>query len=174
MVYLKLMRLSCSAGRAVNASNSDITSDVNWSHSEADIALCGFLAFYCRGDMAQMDRLFRSSGLYRDKWDREQNGSTYGVITMTNAVANCKSLSGKEQTLLSVPPLRTVLDSFPSYGSSLSKSVAFAIDRLERDKILYFTMTVFMYKEILFYVIVYIFMIFCAIFQSKFFTTKGT
>ena len=66
-------------------------SDINWSHSEADIALCGFLAFYCRGDMAQMDRLFRESGLMRDKWDRPQSNSSYGVITMTNAIAHCTS-----------------------------------------------------------------------------------
>ena len=30
--------------------------------------------------------------------------------------------SGKEKTLLSFPPLRTVRESFPSHGSSLSKT----------------------------------------------------
>ncbi len=38
-----------------------------------------------------MDRLFRSSGLYCDKWDRKQSGSTYDIITMTNAISNCQS-----------------------------------------------------------------------------------
>ena len=60
------------------------------SHSEADLALCNHLAFYCRKDDAQMDRLFRSSGLYReDKWDRKQSGSTYGRITIARAVDDC-------------------------------------------------------------------------------------
>jgi len=41
------------------------------SQSEADLALCNLLAFWTGGDRARMDRLFRQSGLYRDKWDRK-------------------------------------------------------------------------------------------------------
>lgn len=40
------------------------------SQSQADIALCNLLAFYTK-DAAQIDRLFRGSGLMRPKWDRE-------------------------------------------------------------------------------------------------------
>ncbi len=40
------------------------------SDSEADLALCSLLAFWCDGDADRIDRLFRLSGLYRDKWDR--------------------------------------------------------------------------------------------------------
>jgi hypothetical protein len=40
------------------------------SDSEADLALCSRLAFWCRGDRDRIDRLFRASKLYRDKWDR--------------------------------------------------------------------------------------------------------
>lgn len=40
------------------------------SHSEADMALLTILAFWCGGDTEQMDRLFRSSSLYREKWER--------------------------------------------------------------------------------------------------------
>ncbi len=40
------------------------------SHSEADLALCGMLAFWTGGDPIRMDRLFRMSGLYREKWKR--------------------------------------------------------------------------------------------------------
>src|SRR5215204_2629492 len=40
------------------------------SHSEADLALCGMLAFWTGGDAARIDSLFRQSGLYRKKWDR--------------------------------------------------------------------------------------------------------
>jgi putative DNA primase/helicase len=37
------------------------------SQSEADQALCNKLAFYCRGHADQIDRVFRLSGLYREK-----------------------------------------------------------------------------------------------------------
>ena len=40
------------------------------SHSEADLALCGMLAFWTGGDAARIDSLLRRSGLYRKKWDR--------------------------------------------------------------------------------------------------------
>lgn len=55
------------------------------SRSEADIALCNALAFWTNRDPARMDRLFRQSGLMREKWDRPQSGSTYGAITIQNA-----------------------------------------------------------------------------------------
>lgn len=59
------------------------------SQSEADIALCNMLAFYTGKDHMQMDRLFRSSGLMRDKWDRQQSGTTYGAITIQNSIDCC-------------------------------------------------------------------------------------
>ncbi|MBR5202548.1 MAG: nucleoside triphosphatase [Clostridia bacterium] len=61
------------------------------SHSEADMSLASYLAFWCSGDVEQMDRLFRMSGLMRDKWDRAQSGSTYGEITLNRAVANASA-----------------------------------------------------------------------------------
>jgi len=63
--------------------NGEIPEDK--SHSESDMALCILLAFWCGRDVAQMDRLFRLSGLMRDKWDRAQSGSTYGQITLKKA-----------------------------------------------------------------------------------------
>lgn len=56
------------------------------SQSEADMALCNALAWWTRGDAGRVDRLFRQSGLMREKWDRPQAGSTYGAITVENAV----------------------------------------------------------------------------------------
>ncbi len=61
------------------------------SQSEADMAFCGMLAFWCGGDTKLMDSIYRKSGLMRDKWDRKQSGSTYGMITLTRAAASCKS-----------------------------------------------------------------------------------
>ncbi|GAH54756.1 unnamed protein product, partial [marine sediment metagenome] len=54
------------------------------SHSEADLALCGMLAFWTRGDRERVDRLFRRSQLCRRKWDENHRagGATYGQMTI--------------------------------------------------------------------------------------------
>jgi len=59
------------------------------SQSEADAALCSILAFWTQ-DPAQIDRIVRSSGLMRDKWDTKHHadGRTYGEATIDNALAN--------------------------------------------------------------------------------------
>lgn len=59
------------------------------SGSEADLALCNHLAFWTGGDAAQIDRLFRSSSLMRDKWDAKHaaSGATYGEMTIAAALA---------------------------------------------------------------------------------------
>lgn len=41
------------------------------SQSEADLALASHLTWWSGGDTARADRLFRRSGLYRAKWDRD-------------------------------------------------------------------------------------------------------
>jgi len=82
---------------AVNARNGSLFCDLFQgkiegkysSQSEADLALCNILAFYTGKNAAQMDRLFRQSALMRDKWDRQQAGSTYGAITIQNAIDHC-------------------------------------------------------------------------------------
>jgi len=54
------------------------------------MALCCLLAFWTGGDHQQIDRLFRQSGLLRDKWDEVHyaDGSTYGEKTIERAVAS--------------------------------------------------------------------------------------
>ena len=58
------------------------------SQSEADMALCCLLAFWTGGDRGRMDRLFRQSGLIREKWDdvHYADGSTYGEKTIERAI----------------------------------------------------------------------------------------
>lgn len=56
------------------------------SQSEADLAFCNALAVFTGGDLAQMDRLFRRSGLMREKWDRKTGGETYGEMTLKRAL----------------------------------------------------------------------------------------
>ena len=64
----------------------------NWeegydSQSDADMALVSILAFWCGNVEEQIDRIFRTSGLMRDKWDRMTGDRTYGQITIRNAVS---------------------------------------------------------------------------------------
>jgi hypothetical protein len=63
---------------------------LNGTHSEADIALVGGLAFWTGPDPVQLDRLFRGSGLMRPKWDSRRGASTYGAITIGNAI-DCRT-----------------------------------------------------------------------------------
>ncbi len=55
--------------------------------SAADMALCCLLAFWTNGDTQRMDRLFRASGLMREKWDERRGDRTYGEMTIMNACA---------------------------------------------------------------------------------------
>lgn len=56
------------------------------SPSNADLALCDVLAFWTQ-DAGQLDRLFRQSGLMRDKWDERHGAQTYGAMTIGKALA---------------------------------------------------------------------------------------
>lgn len=58
------------------------------SQSEADMSLCRKLAFWSGKDREQMDRLFRQSKLYREKWDvkHHASGATYGEETIARAM----------------------------------------------------------------------------------------
>ena len=62
------------------------------SQSEADMALCQMLAFWTGCDADKMDAIFRQSGLMREKWDRQQSGSTYGALTIQKAIAGCTTV----------------------------------------------------------------------------------
>ena len=62
------------------------------SRSDADMALVSMLAFWCGCVEEQIDRIFRSSGLMRDKWDRMTGDATYGQITIRNAIASCSEI----------------------------------------------------------------------------------
>ena len=69
----------------------------NWeegydSQSDADMALVSILAFWCGNVEEQIDRIFRTSGLFRPKWDRRTGDSTYGQITIRNAVSTSSTI----------------------------------------------------------------------------------
>ena len=80
---------SCKTGQVFQLLYSGGWQGIFNSQSEADLALCGQLAFWCQKDEAQIDRIFRSSGLMRPKWDEKRGAVTYGQMTITKAVASC-------------------------------------------------------------------------------------
>ena len=80
---------SCKSGYLFNILYQGSWQGVYSSQSEADLALCNQLAFWTQKNASQMDRIFRTSGLMRDKWDKQRGGQTYGAITIGKAIANC-------------------------------------------------------------------------------------
>jgi len=75
------------------------------SQSEADLALCGLLAFWTGKDPQRMDALFRKSGLMRPKWDERHGKDTYGALTVQKAIASCTKVFQPKQ-MTAFPPLR--------------------------------------------------------------------
>lgn len=66
-----------------------------FDNSFADAALCSHLAFWTGKDCERMDRLFRRSGLFRDKWaDRPD----YGPRTILFAAGHCQSVYGSKKS----------------------------------------------------------------------------
>lgn len=59
-----------------------------FDHSSADAALCQHLAFWTGRDCERIDRLFRQSALYRDKWEREG----YARDTVLHATSHCRAV----------------------------------------------------------------------------------
>lgn len=62
------------------------------SQSEADMAFSNDLAFWTNRDFEKMDRIFRLSSLYRDKWDEKRKDTTYGAETLNKAIADCTNV----------------------------------------------------------------------------------
>ena len=94
------------------------------SQSDADMALVSILAFWCGNVEEQIDRLFRTSGLMRDKWDRQTGDRTYGQITIRNAVASNGTIYTPIRVTESAENDFTDLDeedTLPSFEPDLSK-----------------------------------------------------
>ena len=85
---------------ASNSANGERFKDYmngNWqeyydNQSDADMSFISMLAFWCGCDEEQMDRIYRSTKMMRPKWDRRQAGTTYGAITIRNAVSSCQNI----------------------------------------------------------------------------------
>jgi len=114
------------------------------SQSEADLALCSILAFYTTSEM-QIDRIFRRSGLYRDKWNEKRGRQTYGDGTIRKAITETNKhysgprpkgapeISEDELNCYSLPegpkfecnlPKEHFIQRFMTYGSDISDAYA--------------------------------------------------
>lgn len=81
-------------------------------HSRGDLALCKILAFWTGRDRNQMDRIFRNSGLMREKWEQPRSetnrdgitlgAGTYGSQTIELAIANQIDVYQPPKTKVSV------------------------------------------------------------------------
>lgn len=80
---------NCKSGNLFSMLYSGAWQGLFPSQSEADLAFCNQLAFWTGRNEAQMDRIFRSSGLMRPKWDERRGIETYGNITIGKACAAC-------------------------------------------------------------------------------------
>jgi primase-polymerase (primpol)-like protein len=69
----------------------------NWSalgypsQSEADLAWAGMLARHTGAQPEQIDRMFRASGMMRDKWDEQRGAQTYGELTIAKVLEGIDS-----------------------------------------------------------------------------------
>lgn len=71
--------------------------------SSGDLALCGY--FVRQGLTAsEADQIFRTSALFRDKWDEMRGTKTYGELTLAKAFSNSRASSqGGQPTALVTP-----------------------------------------------------------------------
>ena len=68
------------------------------SHSEADAGLLAMLAFWTGRDPARMDRLFRASGLMREKWNGRRGATTWGEQEISRACSRCLETFAERET----------------------------------------------------------------------------
>jgi hypothetical protein len=85
---LQAIRRSKSGARFGELYDEGNLSDHGEDESVADFALVGILAFWCGPDPERIDRLFRGSMLYREKWNFKRGQSTYGAQTIQKILAN--------------------------------------------------------------------------------------
>lgn len=92
--------------------NGDIA-EYNDDHSSADLALCNILAFWTGRDADAIDRVFRKSALFRDKWLRDD----YRAETIRKAIADCAEVynpaAQQQQSTVFDRLGATTLDTFP-------------------------------------------------------------
>ncbi|MCB2141247.1 hypothetical protein KQH27_00905 [bacterium] len=82
------------------------------SHSEADLAFCGILAFWTGKDPVSIDRIYRKSKLYRSKWDEKRGNRTYGQKTIEQAIRSAMDIYQPSSNPLAVSNLLKEIELF--------------------------------------------------------------
>jgi primase-polymerase (primpol)-like protein len=84
------------------------------SQSEADLSFVDSLMFFCQNDTATVDRIFRSSGLMRDKWDRKDYRDEIFRIAHSTEVMkwdmNIDNQQQEEKIERVIVPINAILD----------------------------------------------------------------
>lgn len=75
-----------------NGDRREYAAGDNDGASEADLALCSLLAFWCGPDSERIDRLFRGSSLCREKWLRRPD---YRELTISAALERAEFWGGR-------------------------------------------------------------------------------
>jgi hypothetical protein len=81
------------------------TSDYGGDDSRADLALCTMIAYWVGADRARIDRIYRQSGLLREKWERQD----YRDATIEKAIATAAK-EPAHQVRRSLPHLQLDVD----------------------------------------------------------------
>lgn len=94
-------------------------SEYNHDHSSAELALMNYFVFYTQ-DEQQLNRLYASSSLSRDKWDEvhSSDGRTYGEMTLQKAIDDCEHVykpkqvtsSTRSRSKLKLTPIKEILN----------------------------------------------------------------
>lgn len=98
------------------------------------MALCMLLAFWTGRDATQMDRLFRRSGLYREKWDELHygDGRTYGEGTIERAIAQTDEVYEPDHSISDVFVSAETEGLSPDAAARLREREAERIETIER------------------------------------------
>jgi putative DNA primase/helicase len=67
------------------------------THSHADSALVFMLAWWTQ-DPSQIDSIFRSSGLFREKWDSSRGNMTYGGLLIDDALSHVTPRTARQSS----------------------------------------------------------------------------
>ncbi|MDD4194968.1 MAG: hypothetical protein PHT96_00975 [Syntrophorhabdaceae bacterium] len=127
------------AARAKNGASFKKLYSGDWSdyssHSEADQALCCYLAFYTANDARRIGELFQGSGLYRSKWDREN----YRTQTITRAIDLTKDTYKEKKAGPQAPFRPEVKLTFPDIMRGAAGDFAEAYSQItEAPKVFYY------------------------------------
>lgn len=87
-----LARSAKNGGKFLSLNNGFWEAEGYPSQSEADQAFCNILAYYTQ-DPSQINRIFKKSGLYREKWDRPD----YKSKTIETAINNLSDTYGNQK-----------------------------------------------------------------------------